>query len=119
MAKAPTAQEFDRRVTFQARGVVDDGYGNEVSGPFEDKFTVWAALRPGGMSEAVAAARLEGTQVLHVYVRSSTQTRQISSDWRAVLNDHGVVRQYAVTAQPDGLTMPGFIYFQIKSGVAA
>ncbi len=119
MAKAPTAQELDRRVTFQARGIVDDGYGNQISGPFEDKFTVWAALRPGGLSEAVTAARLEGTQVLHVYVRSSTQTRQITSEWQAVVNDHGVARAYAITAQPDGITMPGFIYFQIKSGVAA
>jgi len=117
MANTPTAQEFNRRVTFQARAVVDDGYGNQVSGPFEDKFTVWAALRPGGLSEAVVAARLEGTQVLNVYVRASSQTRQITSDWQAVVVDHGSERRYAVTAQPDGLTMPGYIYFQMKSGV--
>ena len=36
-----------------------------------------------------------------------------------IVNDHGVERIYAVTAQPDGLTMPGFIYLQAKSGVAA
>ena len=119
MAKAPTAQELNRRVRFLARGVVDDGYGNEVSGPFEDKFTVWAAFRPGGLSEAVIAARLEGTQILHVYLRASSQTRQITSEWQMIVNDHGVERIYAVTAQPDGLTMPGFIYLQAKSGVAA
>lgn len=119
MAKPPTEPEFDRKVRFQARSISDDGYGNQISGPFEDKFTVWAALRPGGLSEAVTAARLEGNQVLHVYVRSSTQTRQITSEWQAVINDHGVARAYAITAQPDGITMPGFVYFQIKSGVAA
>jgi hypothetical protein len=119
MAKPPTEPEFDRRVRFQARGILDDGYGNETAGPFEDKFTVWAALRPGGLSEAVIAARLEGTQVLHVYLRASKQTRQITAEWLMIVNDHGQERAYAVTAQPDGLTMPGFIYFQAKSGVAA
>ncbi len=119
MAKAPTAQEFNRKVRFQARSIADDGYGNEISGPFEDKFTVWAAFRPGGASESVIAARLEGRQVLHVYVRASTQTRQITSDWRMKVTDHGLERIYAIDAQPDGLTMPGWIYLQVESGVAA
>lgn len=119
MAKAPVAQELKHRVIFQARGVIDDGYGNEVSGPFEDKFTVWAALRPGGASETVVAARREGHQVLHVYLRASSQTRQITSDWRMKVTDHGVERVYAIDAQPDGLTMRGWIYMQVESGVAA
>lgn len=119
MAKAPTEAEFGRRARFEARAVGDDGYGNPISGDWEEKFKVWVALRPGGLSEAVVAARLEGTQVLNVYVRASTQTRQITSEWRMIVTDHGVEREYAINAQPDGLTMPGFIYFQAKSGVAA
>ena len=115
----PTAQEANRRVTFSARGVVDDGYGNEVAGDWEDKFEVWAALRPGGGSETVIAARLEGRQVLHAYVRASSQTRQITAEWRMKVTDHGVDRIYAIDAQPDGLTMPGWIYMQVESGVAA
>lgn len=119
MAKAPTSPEFNRKARFQARGVIDDGYGNEVSGPFADRFTGWVALRPGGLSEAVVAARLEGSQVINVYVRASTQTREITSDWQMIINDHGEDRVYAITAQPDGLTMKGFIYFQVKSGIAS
>lgn len=119
MAKAPTSPDFNRKARFQSRGVIDDGLGNEVSGPFEDRFAAWVALRPGGLSEAVVAARLEGSQVINVYVRASAQTREITSDWRMIVNDHGEERIYAVNAQPDGLTMKGFIYFQAKSGVAS
>ncbi|MDP9837597.1 SPP1 family predicted phage head-tail adaptor [Neorhizobium huautlense] len=119
MAPKLQAGDFKNRARFEARAVGDDGYGNPVSGDWEEKFKVWVALRPGGLSEAVVAARLEGTQVLNVYVRASTQTRQITSEWRMIVADHGVDREYAINAQPDGLTMPGFIYFQAKSGVAA
>lgn len=119
MAASPTAQDFNRRARFEARSTEDDGYGNPVSGNWEEKFTVWIALRPGGLSEAVVAARLEGSQVINVYVRASPQTREITSDWRMIVNDHGQERIYAVNAQPDGLTMKGFIYFQAKSGVAS
>lgn len=119
MAQVPTAQELKHRVTFASRGIVDDGYGNEVAGDWEDRFTVWSALRAGGGSEAVVAARLEGRQVLNVYVRASTQTRQITSDWRMKVTNHGVDRTYAIDAQPDALTMPGWIYLQVESGVAA
>lgn len=111
--------DFKNRARFEARAIVDDGYGNPVSGSWEEKFKVWVALRPGGLSEAVVAARLEGTQVLNVYVRASTQTRQITSEWRMIIKDHGVEREYAINVQPDGLTMPGFIYFQAKSGIAS
>lgn len=119
MVKAPTAQELKHRVTFASRGIVDDGYGNEVAGGWQDRFTVWAALRAGGGSEAVVAARLEGTQVLNAYVRSSAETRQITSEWRVTVTDHGVERVYAITAPPDAVTLPGWIYMQIKSGTAA
>ena len=119
MAKAPIAQDLRHRVTFSARGMADDGYGNEVAGDWEDKFTVWAAFRPGGLSETVVAARREGHQVLNVYLRASTQTRQITSDWRMSVTEHGVTTIYAVDAQPDTLTMPGWVYLEVESGVPA
>lgn len=111
--------DLRHRVSFEKRAVVDDGYGNPVSGDWTEQFSVRAAFRPGGLSEAVVAARLEGNQVLNVYVRTSTQTRQITSEWRMIVKDRDINRVYAVTAQPDDLTTPGFIYFQAKSGVAA
>ena len=77
-----TAGKLRDRVTFGARAVVDDGYGNEVSGQFEDRFTVWGGITYLRGSEAVIAARLEGRQPAVVRVRVSTQTRQVTTDWR-------------------------------------
>jgi head-tail adaptor len=114
----PVAQELRHRVTFQSRGGVDDGFGNEVSGGFEDRFSVHAAFRPGGGSEAVIAARLEGRQVLHVYVRASANTRMITPGWRMKSTNKGVQTLYAIDAV-DPVTDPGWVYLQVESGVAA
>lgn len=115
MAKSfPTAQEFSHRLTFASRAAVDDGYGNK-EGAFEDRLTVWAALRSRGGSEAVAAARLEGQNILGVYLRSSTETRQIASDWRMTDVRTGVI--YAVKVV-DAATDRRFIYLEAQTGIA-
>lgn len=114
----PVAQEFRHRATFSKRGGTNDGFGNTVPGPFEDQFIVWAAIRPGGGSEAVIAARREGRQVLNVYLRSSNDSRQITADWQMQISAHGVVTLYAIDAV-DAVTDPRFVYLQVESGVAA
>jgi SPP1 family predicted phage head-tail adaptor len=114
-ANSPTAQELQHRVSFAKRGSVSDGYGN-TEGGFEDQFTVWAAFRPRGGSEAVVAARLEGRNILGVYVRSSDQTRQIESDWRMTDVRTGTV--YAVKIV-DAVTNRRFVYLEAQTGVAA
>jgi hypothetical protein len=42
----PSSGQLRDRVTFQRRGTIDDGYGNEVSGPWTDVFSVAANIRP-------------------------------------------------------------------------
>ena len=112
---APTAQELSHRVFFDERGTVEDDYGNTQS-DFVQRFEVWAAFRPRGGSEAVVAARLEGRNVLGVYVRSTSQTRQIQSDWR--MRDKRTGESYAVRIT-DAVTDRDWVYLEVQTGTAA
>jgi len=71
-------------VTLQSRQKVDDGYGNEVSGPWADVFTVAANIAPARGREEVLAQRLQGVRPVEITVRWSSQTVQIQPEWRAV-----------------------------------
>lgn len=114
MTKTPIAQELRHRVTFGKRTEVDDGYGNTIGG-FAAVFSCRAALRHRGGSEAVMAARLEGRQILGVYVRSSENTRRITSDWR-MQDDRGT--EYAIDVV-DSITDRRWVYLTVESGSAA
>jgi SPP1 family predicted phage head-tail adaptor len=78
------AGQLRDRITFQARGVVDDGYGNEISGPWADQFTVSARVTTSPGRETVTAQRLQGINPVDVWVRWSSQTVNIKTEWRAV-----------------------------------
>jgi len=80
----PSTGQLRDRVTFQARSKIDDGYGNEVSGPWEDKFTVSARVTASPGRETVTAQRLQGINPVDVWVRWSEQTAQIQTEWRAI-----------------------------------
>ena len=112
--KGPSAQELDTRVSFAKRIAREDGYGNTV-GAFEVQFSRWAALRHRGGSESVQAARLEGRNVISVYVRSDRKTREITSDWQ--MSDRAG-NDYAIVIV-DALTDRRFVFLQAESGVAA
>jgi SPP1 family predicted phage head-tail adaptor len=101
-----SAGQLRDRVTFQARGVVDDGYGNEVSGPWADQFTVAANIRPARGREEVLAQRLQGVRPTEIEVRWSSQTDQIRPEWRAI-NARKPDEIYAIhdIRDPDGKRM--------------
>lgn len=80
----PSAGQLKDRVTFQRRGTVDDGYGNEVSGPWEDVFTVSANIAPARGREEVLAQRLQGVRPVEITVRWSSDTVKIQPEWRAI-----------------------------------
>lgn len=92
------AGDLRHRIAFDRRAATDDGYGNPVSGPWQEQFVLWARVLPLKGSEAVLAARLEGRQPVVITVRVSSQSRQIGADWRARDVNSGAV--YAVTAPP-------------------
>jgi SPP1 family predicted phage head-tail adaptor len=80
----PASGQLKYRVTFQRRGTVDDGYGNIVSGPWEDQFTVAANIAAARGREEVLAQRLQGVRPVEITVRWSAQTQVIDPSWRAV-----------------------------------
>ncbi len=87
-------------VHFQSREAVDDGAGNEVSGPWVTRFTVAASFKPMRGGEQVMAARLEGLQPYVVTVRESSATREATTDWRLV-DARNAARIFAITAISD------------------
>lgn len=115
MAKLPGAGELSHRLAFDKRADIDDGYGNtDGAGAWQHQFSVWAAMRPRGGSEAVVAARLEGRNLIGVYVRSSINTRRITAGWR-VRDRCGT--EYAVL-HVDNFTDRAWVYLDIQSGRA-
>ena len=126
--RPPTAQELSHRLAFDRRIEVDDGYGN-LEGQFQEQFIVTAALRSRGGNEAVVASRLEGRNLFGVYLRSSSQTRQIESDWqmRDTRQGHWVDEGdnrywdgtiYAVKIV-DSVTDRRWVYLEVSTGIAA
>lgn len=61
------------------------------------------------------AARLEGRQILGVYVRSSENTRRLTPDWR-MQDERGT--EYAIDVV-DSITDRRWVYLTVESGSAA
>lgn len=86
-------------LSFQARQSIDDGAGNEVSGPWQEQCRAAAERLALRGSEQVMASRLGGVQPYLVSVRYSLGTAAITTDWRAVDTRSGAT--YAIkTAVP-------------------
>ena len=98
MATKPRAGGLRQKLHFQRRAIVDDGFGNEISGPFETVFTDVAEFIPLRGGEGVQAARLTGVSPYIVRVRSSTNTRSVTAAWQMVDARSG--RVFAITAPP-------------------
>lgn len=85
------AGELRERVTFEKRTAVDDGYGNmsgDWAGAFLDDSSPQvnkqfaARIKPARGGESIQAARLAGHQPVLITVRSTVNTRTITTDWR-------------------------------------
>lgn len=97
------AGDLRERMTFQARAAVDDGVGNPVSGAWQDRCTVWASLAAKMGTETVTASRMQGEQPYILTVRQSSDTRAITTDWRAVdAHQPGRIYNIRAIADPDG-----------------
>lgn len=113
-ASKSTAGRLQHRVAFDKRVKVDDGAGNE-RGEFQEQFKRWAEFRHRGGSETVIAARLEGQNILGVYVRSDAQSRLIAADWQ--MRDVRTGTVYAINIV-DAVSDRYWVYIQVRSGVA-
>ncbi|PWK65868.1 head-tail adaptor protein [Aminobacter sp. AP02] len=101
LAKRSGAGSLSERVTFQRKDAIDDGYGNPVTGPWQDIFTEPARLQPRLGSEPVIAARLTGIQPFTLTVRSSTRTREVTPAWRIVNARSGATYNIKAITNPD------------------
>ncbi len=110
-----TAGQLRHRIAFDKRIAVDDGMGNE-EGDWQEQFQVSAAVRAKMGGEAVAAARLSGQQPATITVRSSSNTRQVTTDWRARDVHQGTIYNIRSIADPDGLR--AWLDMLCQSGVA-
>lgn len=100
----PEAGDLRDRITFEARG--EDANGDPL-GPWAPRFTVWAQMVWLRGSEAALQQRLEGKQPVAIVVRASSQTRGITTAWRAV-NARNADQKFNITSVSPAKE-PGFI----------
>lgn len=81
MAKPRSAGDLFHRVAFDKRQTVDRGDGVFV-GSWIEQFQVRAGFTHLRGGESVMADRLQGQHPQIIFVRSSSQTRQVDTDWR-------------------------------------
>jgi len=101
------AGKLSNQLEFQERIVVSDGAGNE-RGDFIGQFERSARIQPKFGGETVMAARLSGVQPAVITVRTSNDTKRITTDWRArdVRNgDIWNIRSITVTEDRAGIEM--------------
>lgn len=111
------AGDLRDRLRFEQRAVLDDGYGNPVSGEFAEQFSRWAEVKPMRGGEDVLAARLQGTQPIMIRVRYDSLTKTITPEWRAVDVRNGTV--YAIRTAVDMERRRMWIEMMAEAGVAA
>lgn len=87
------AGDLKYRVHCQNRPDKTDEFGNPLPerGAWTTQFTVWAAYHHLRGGEGVMAGRLQGQHTLIITLRASSQSRQITTDWRLVDARNGTV----------------------------
>lgn len=82
MPKDFGAGQLIESIAFDRRGKIDDGFGNTVSGPWEEQFTTRAKFIQVRGGETVMAARLQSRSTYIIQVRISDKTRAVTPDWQ-------------------------------------
>jgi hypothetical protein len=82
MPKKFEPAELIESVAFDKRETVDDGYGNQVSGPFQEQFQTRAKFIRLRVGENVMAGRLQSHSTVLIQVRSNPQTLGIGPNWQ-------------------------------------
>ena len=125
MAKAPTSAarlkckvRFDIRADLSADSPPDDGYGN-VDGGWQQQFTRRAEIKPLQGGESVMASRLDGRQPVLIIVRRDSETKTITTDWRAVeIMPDATERPYNIRSAEDMERDNRFVTLLAERGVA-
>lgn len=101
------------RVSFQEEQNVSDGAGGNVT-TWPTQFTVWGGFRPERGAERLQAGRLEGAVAGTLRVRSSSDTRTVTTEWRVEID--GIAYQIRSITNPDRRNR--FLEMTVESGVA-
>ena len=116
MADNRSAESLYYKVECQSREKIDDGMGNETSGPWETRFTTRAAFRHLRGGETVMASRLQNKHPMIITVRRSSNTMQITTDWKLVDSRDGKVYEIRdITPELDRQ----YLSLLVESGVAS
>lgn len=114
MAKKPGAGDLYYSVAFDRQGSAPDGHGGRVT-TWTEQFACRAAFIHLRGGEGVQAARLENRHPQVITVRRSTQTAQVSAEWR--IRDKRTGEVFAIRdIEPQ--TDRTFIGFLCEKGVA-
>ena len=77
------AGKLSKRIRFERPSEAVDRYGDPVGG-WEVVSTVWAAIRPMGSNERMAALQMQSSQTHVVTTRYSAALAQAKGEWRIV-----------------------------------
>lgn len=110
----PSAGQLRHSVAFDAEQVTPDGYGGEDR-TWVEAFACAAEIRYQRGKEAVEAGGLTGTASFKVRVRSSSQTRALTTDHRMRDVRRGVA--YNIR-EVDAITDRAWVWLAVESGVS-
>lgn len=118
MAAPTNAGRLKSRVRFEKRSAaLPDAYGT-VEGDWVEQFTRRAEVKPLKGAESVIAARLQGRQPAVMVVRRDSETKAITTDWRAVEIMPGDERTYNIRGVDDMERDNRWITLLCEAGVA-
>ena len=80
-----TAGMLSKRATFQRPHKAKDADGKVIP-TYPDAFTAWVNLKPLRGGESVMASRIQSRAPAVVTFRTSTQAREVTSEWRVVID---------------------------------
>ena len=90
------AGQLQHKVTFQQpAGGVDD-FGQPIPGGFADVAAVFAAIRPTGSSERLAASQMQSGQTHVITVRHAASIAAATGAWRIVYK----ARHFGIVGRP-------------------
>jgi len=92
------AGQLRHRIALQSPGPAVDEFGQPIPGAanWQTVSTVWAAIRPVGSTERLAAAQQQSAQTHVITTRWAAELAAATGAWRIVMGD----RTFAVTGLP-------------------
>ena len=110
----PSAGMLRDRATFSRLDTTADALGNVSSGAFVDQFTVWGDLRLDKGREQLAAGRQQNSVLGVLMVRSSANTRTVTTEDRVTIDSVAYNIRSSVPRDRQG----AWLDMVVESGVA-